>query len=140
LFSGLGPIAIFSAKHHWTAPRLVRLRKREHEGFGFSVRGDSPVIIAGVDANSIAEVAMHTPSTWPAYRNHTPRSRIVLLLRRDKSKKLSAVALPHNRQANRLIFPPSGLVSCDGRVFCGYGLCQLLLYPPTGFGGKSTPF
>ena len=56
LFSGLGPIAIFSAKHHWTAPRLVRLRKREHEGFGFSVRGDSPVIIAGIDANSIAEV------------------------------------------------------------------------------------
>ena len=56
LFSGLGPIAIFSAKHHWTAPRVVRLRKREHEGFGFSVRGDSPVIIAGIDANSIAEV------------------------------------------------------------------------------------
>lgn len=56
LFNGLGPIAIFSAKHHWTAPRVVRLRKREHEGFGFSVRGDSPVIIAGIDSNSIAEV------------------------------------------------------------------------------------
>ena len=56
LFSGLGPIAIFSAKHHWTAPRVVRLRKREHEGYGFSVRGDSPVIIAGIDASSIAEV------------------------------------------------------------------------------------
>jgi hypothetical protein len=58
LFSGLGPIAIFSAKHHWTGPRVVRLRKRELEGFGFSVRGDAPVIVAGIDANSIAEVRM----------------------------------------------------------------------------------
>ena len=56
LFSSLGPVAIFSAKHHWTAPRNVRLKKREHEGYGFSVRGDAPVIIAGVDHGSIAEV------------------------------------------------------------------------------------
>ena len=56
LFSTLGPVAIFSAKHHWTAPRTVRLKKREHEGYGFSVRGDAPVIIAGVDIGSIAEV------------------------------------------------------------------------------------
>ena len=35
---------------------MVRLKKREHEGFGFSVRGDSPVIVAGIDPNSIAEV------------------------------------------------------------------------------------
>lgn len=55
LFSGLGPVAIFSAKHHWSAPRTARLRKKDHEGFGFSVRGDAPVIIAGVDAASIAE-------------------------------------------------------------------------------------
>jgi len=55
LFSTLGPVAIFSAKHHWTAPRTVRLKKREHEGYGFSVRGDAPVIIAGVDIGSIAE-------------------------------------------------------------------------------------
>ena len=56
LFSNLGPVAIFSAKHHWSAPRTVRLKKREHEGYGFSVRGDAPVIIAGVDIGSIAEV------------------------------------------------------------------------------------
>ena len=56
LFANLGPVAIFSAKHHWTAPRTVRLKKREHEGYGFSVRGDAPVIIAGVDMGSIAEV------------------------------------------------------------------------------------
>jgi hypothetical protein len=27
------------------------------EGFGFSVRGDAPVIIAGVDGGSLAEVS-----------------------------------------------------------------------------------
>ena len=60
LFSGLGPVAIFSAKHHWSAPRTARLKKRDSEGYGFSVRGDAPVIIAGVDVGSIAEVSVIT--------------------------------------------------------------------------------
>ncbi|XP_008195133.1 rhophilin-2 isoform X2 [Tribolium castaneum] len=56
LFRALGPIAIFSAKRHWTAPRLVQLhRGRTSEGFGFSVRGDAPVIVAIVESNSLAE-------------------------------------------------------------------------------------
>ncbi|KAK5647301.1 hypothetical protein RI129_002193 [Pyrocoelia pectoralis] len=56
LFRTLGPIAIFSAKRHWTAPRLVQLhRGRNSDGFGFSVRGDAPVIIANVESNSLAE-------------------------------------------------------------------------------------
>ncbi|XP_044744645.1 rhophilin-2 isoform X1 [Coccinella septempunctata] len=56
LFKSLGPIAIFSAKRHWTAPRLIQLhRGRTSEGFGFSVRGDAPVIIAIVESNSLAE-------------------------------------------------------------------------------------
>ncbi|XP_072162013.1 rhophilin-2-like [Bemisia tabaci] len=56
LFKQLGPVAIFSAKHHWTAPRSVRLQRRNsHDtGFGFSVRGDSPVIVAAVDQGSLA--------------------------------------------------------------------------------------
>nr|CAI5860525.1 unnamed protein product [Callosobruchus analis] len=55
-FRGLGPIAIFSAKRHWTAPRVVQLNKgRAKEGFGFAVRGDAPVIIASVEHNSLAE-------------------------------------------------------------------------------------
>ena len=56
LFRGLGPVAVFSAKHHWTAPRTVQLRKAEEEGFGFSVRGDAPVVIAGVEHNSLADI------------------------------------------------------------------------------------
>uniref|UniRef100_T1ISB1 Rhophilin n=1 Tax=Strigamia maritima TaxID=126957 RepID=T1ISB1_STRMM len=56
LFHQLGPLAIFSAKNNWTPPRIIKLRKRADESFGFSVRGDSPVIIAGVDGGSLAEV------------------------------------------------------------------------------------
>ncbi|XP_067006501.1 rhophilin-2 isoform X2 [Anabrus simplex] len=55
LFRSLGPVAIFSAKHHWTAPRSVQLQRVNGEGFGFSVRGDGPVIVAGVDQGSLAD-------------------------------------------------------------------------------------
>ncbi|KAH8361213.1 hypothetical protein KR200_001802 [Drosophila serrata] len=83
-FKGLGPIAIFSARRHWTAPRCVRLQKgsaslstssiyhdassntfnttehsgfkEEFENFGFHVRGDAPVIIAHVEINSLADL------------------------------------------------------------------------------------
>lgn len=57
LFRSLGPVAIFSAKHHWTAPRSVQLQRLCGEGFGFSVRGDGPVIVAGVDQGSLADVS-----------------------------------------------------------------------------------
>lgn len=57
LFRTLGPVAIFSAKRHWTAPRLIQLQRGPGgEGFGFSVRGDAPVIIAAVDHNSLADL------------------------------------------------------------------------------------
>ena len=56
LFRGLGPLTLFSAKHKWNLPRLANLRKLHDQGFGFSVRGDGPIIIAGVDGGSIADV------------------------------------------------------------------------------------
>ena len=31
LFADLGPVAIFNARHFWSAPRAVKLRKREHD-------------------------------------------------------------------------------------------------------------
>ena len=63
LFRSLGPVAVFSAKHHWTAPRTVQLRKKEDEGFGFSVRGDAPVVIAGVEHGSLADVSYSSSSS-----------------------------------------------------------------------------
>jgi len=57
LFQQLGPEAVFSAKHHWTAPRSIQLRKHRSEGFGFSVRGDAPVVLVGVEQSSLAMIA-----------------------------------------------------------------------------------
>ncbi|XP_047505600.1 rhophilin-2 isoform X1 [Pieris napi] len=124
LFKTLGPIAVFSAKRHWSAPRLVQLQRdgerrrerrsdrpkrkpsdkrdrsednstyyekydyevtkqngvyinyespkeykrdlrraaseydmNEEEGFGFTVRGGAPVVIAAVEPNSLADMA-----------------------------------------------------------------------------------
>ncbi|XP_013774990.1 rhophilin-2-B-like isoform X1 [Limulus polyphemus] len=57
LFHDLGPIGIFSARHHWTAPRTIHLERENEESFGFSVRGDCPVIIAGTEAGSLSKMA-----------------------------------------------------------------------------------
>ena len=35
----------------------IYFRKREDEGYGFSVRGDAPVVIAGVETASLAYVS-----------------------------------------------------------------------------------
>lgn len=61
LFHRLGPVAIFSAKHHWTVPRSIQLQRTgsSDSGFGFSVRGDAPVIVAAVDPGSLAHVRFH---------------------------------------------------------------------------------
>ncbi|KFB40200.1 AGAP000243-PA-like protein [Anopheles sinensis] len=81
-FRRLGPIAIFSARRHWTAPRSVRLQKGSaalmlgalklqddaadqlpHQAgdsdvasFGFNIRGDAPVMVSTVDINSLADL------------------------------------------------------------------------------------
>jgi hypothetical protein len=60
LFRRLGPLSLFSAKHKWNPPRDCRLRKLHDQGFGFSVRGDGPIIIAGVDGGSIADVVANS--------------------------------------------------------------------------------
>uniref|UniRef100_A0A8B9QAU7 Rhophilin Rho GTPase binding protein 1 n=1 Tax=Apteryx owenii TaxID=8824 RepID=A0A8B9QAU7_APTOW len=47
LFHRLGPLSVFSAKNKWYPVRRVHLVRGEN-GFGFTLRGDSPVLIAGV--------------------------------------------------------------------------------------------
>lgn len=56
IFKRLGPIAVFNARQEWSAPRLAKLVRSPSQGFGFAVKGDAPVIIAGVDKGSLAEV------------------------------------------------------------------------------------
>lgn len=53
IFHRLGPLSVFSAKNKWHPPRMVHLVRGEN-GFGFTLRGDSPVLIAGVIAGGCA--------------------------------------------------------------------------------------
>ncbi|XP_039609685.1 rhophilin-1 [Polypterus senegalus] len=53
IFHRLGPLSVFSAKNKWSPPRKMRLVKGEG-GFGFTLRGDSPILIAGVVPNGSA--------------------------------------------------------------------------------------
>lgn len=57
VFNFQGPISIFNARNEWSAPRSVILKKNHDQGFGFSVRGDSPVRIAEIELGSVAEVS-----------------------------------------------------------------------------------
>ncbi|XP_070604474.1 rhophilin-1 isoform X1 [Erythrolamprus reginae] len=56
IFHRLGPLSVFSAKNKWHATRTVRL-VRGANGFGFTLRGDSPVLVAGVIAGGCAAEA-----------------------------------------------------------------------------------
>ncbi|XP_040288016.1 rhophilin-1 isoform X1 [Bufo bufo] len=47
IFHRLGPVSVFSAKHRWRPALKVHLDPGD-DGFGFTLRGDSPVLIAGV--------------------------------------------------------------------------------------------
>ncbi|XP_054714536.1 rhophilin-2-like [Uloborus diversus] len=56
LFKALGPLKFFSAKRHWTAARIVELKKTNDDvSFGFSVKEDSPVVVTRVEIGGIAE-------------------------------------------------------------------------------------
>ena len=51
-----GPLSVFSAKNKWYPVRRVHLMRGEN-GFGFTLRGDSPVLIAGVIPGGCAAVS-----------------------------------------------------------------------------------
>ena len=79
IFKKLGPLSIFCARNHFSAPRVVKMNLGNktkgniiskgkkgknsnsdsiagtgHAGFGFTVRGDAPVIVANVEPDSKA--------------------------------------------------------------------------------------
>ncbi|XP_060934576.1 rhophilin-1 [Limanda limanda] len=47
IFQRLGPLSVFCARARWGPVRLVSLQRREG-GLGLTLRGDSPVLVAGV--------------------------------------------------------------------------------------------
>ena len=51
-----GPLSVFSAKNHWRLVGPIHLSRGEG-GFGFTLRGDSPVLIAAVVPGGRAAVS-----------------------------------------------------------------------------------
>ncbi|KAM9849162.1 rhophilin-1 [Aulostomus maculatus] len=47
IFQRLGPLSVFCARARWGPVRLIGLQRREG-GLGLTLRGDSPVLVAGV--------------------------------------------------------------------------------------------
>uniref|UniRef100_A0A3Q3JM47 Rhophilin, Rho GTPase binding protein 1 n=1 Tax=Monopterus albus TaxID=43700 RepID=A0A3Q3JM47_MONAL len=47
IFHRLGPLSVFCARTHWGPVRVICLQRREG-GLGLTLRGDSPVLVAGV--------------------------------------------------------------------------------------------
>lgn len=56
-FQSLGPIEFFCAKNRWTPARVVRISRHPQLGFGFSIRGDSPVFVVSLDKEGSADQA-----------------------------------------------------------------------------------
>uniref|UniRef100_A0A3B4ZTD1 Rhophilin Rho GTPase binding protein 1 n=1 Tax=Stegastes partitus TaxID=144197 RepID=A0A3B4ZTD1_9TELE len=56
IFQRLGPLSVFCARARWGPVRLICLQRREG-GLGLTLRGDSPVLVAGVIPGGCAEEA-----------------------------------------------------------------------------------
>ncbi|XP_032323687.1 rhophilin-1 isoform X1 [Camelus ferus] len=56
IFHRLGPLSVFSAKNRWRLVGPIHVARGEG-GFGFTLRGDSPVLIAAVVPGGQAEAA-----------------------------------------------------------------------------------
>ncbi|KAM9762993.1 rhophilin-1 [Menidia menidia] len=56
IFQRLGPLSVFCARARWGPVRVISLQKREG-GLGLTLRGDSPVLVAGVVPGGCAEEA-----------------------------------------------------------------------------------
>ncbi|KAM9364909.1 rhophilin-1 [Pholidichthys leucotaenia] len=56
IFHRLGPLSVFCARARWGPVRVICLQRREG-GLGLTLRGDSPVLVAGVVPGGCAEEA-----------------------------------------------------------------------------------
>ncbi|XP_050427049.1 rhophilin-2 [Adelges cooleyi] len=127
LFAKLGPVAVFSAKHHWTAPKTLKLKKTGQRGsshnggvgsggggtgnggsFGFSVRGDAPVTIRDVESGSIAQYAgMKEGDVIVGIGDEDVKwansDHVAKLIKHFQDSLVMKVVTPINRDSNRYL-------------------------------------
>ncbi|XP_077391285.1 rhophilin-1 isoform X2 [Festucalex cinctus] len=105
LFRRLGPLSVFCAGARWGPPRVVRLPPTTTEGggLGLTLRGDSPVMVAGVAAGGCAHAGLREGDYIVSVDGHdckwAKHGRVVDLLRkRDVGGVEIAVVTLHSQQ------------------------------------------
>uniref|UniRef100_A0A4W3GLE4 Rhophilin Rho GTPase binding protein 1 n=1 Tax=Callorhinchus milii TaxID=7868 RepID=A0A4W3GLE4_CALMI len=101
IFHRLGPLAVFSAKNHCSPARTVHLERSEW-GFGFTLRGDSPVLIAGVIPEGCADEAGLKEGDYIVTVNGTDcrwakHAEVVQLLKSLSTEGVSVFHSPQHR-------------------------------------------
>ncbi|XP_008336763.1 rhophilin-1 isoform X2 [Cynoglossus semilaevis] len=111
IFQRLGPLSVFCARARWGSVRVICLQRREG-GLGLTLRGDSPVLVAGVvPGGCAAEAGLREGDYIVAVDGQdckwAKHSDVVLMLKggSDQGVELRVVTLhPHDTQAERRIF------------------------------------
>uniref|UniRef100_A0A3B5L2K2 Rhophilin Rho GTPase binding protein 1 n=1 Tax=Xiphophorus couchianus TaxID=32473 RepID=A0A3B5L2K2_9TELE len=115
IFQRLGPLSVFCARARWGPPRVISLQKREG-GMGLTLRGDSPVLVAGVVPGGCAEAGLREGDYIVAVDGQdckwAKHGEVVLMLTSssDREVEISVVTLhSHDTQVNKSYFNKSYL-------------------------------
>ncbi|XP_076010492.1 rhophilin-1 [Genypterus blacodes] len=108
IFHRLGPLSVFCARARWGPVRVIGLQRRDG-GMGLTLRGDSPVLVAGVvPGGCAAEAGLREGDYIVAVDGHdckwAKHSEVVHMLKScsDRGAELSVVTLhSHDTQAER---------------------------------------
>ncbi|XP_069376394.1 rhophilin-1 isoform X2 [Paralichthys olivaceus] len=108
IFQRLGPLSVFCARARWGPVRLICLQRREG-GLGLTLRGDSPVLVAGVvPGGCAAEAGLREGDYIVAVDGQdckwAKHSEVVHMLKScsDRKVELSVVTLhSHDTQVER---------------------------------------
>ncbi|TWW58426.1 rhophilin-1 isoform X2 [Takifugu flavidus] len=108
IFQKLGPLSVFCARARWGPVHVIGLRRREG-GLGLTLRGDSPVLVAGVvPGGCAAEAGLREGDYIVAVDGQdckwAKHAEVVHLLKScgDRGVELSVVTLhSHDTQAER---------------------------------------
>ncbi|KAM8888292.1 rhophilin-1 [Synchiropus picturatus] len=108
IFQRLGPLSVFCARARWGPVRLIGLQRKDG-GLGLTLRGDSPVLVAGVvPGGCAAEAGLREGDYIVAVDGHdckwAKHSEVVNMLKSsgDRGVELSVVTLhSHESQTDR---------------------------------------
>lgn len=85
-----GPLSVFCARARWGPVHVIGLRRREG-GLGLTLRGDSPVLVAGVVPGGCAAVRSSASITHAAWNDKTCQKTTL------RTPPLKFVELPSNQ-------------------------------------------